>query len=277
MVLPPRKQSFFYEPYLLASSELALYAHIRAYFGSMPSPAAPHPIETLLATAAQLDAQAKKALTRPNQRRADALRNSQRNGLPNITISALQGQYLAIQARLIGAKSVLEIGTLGGYSALWLAEQAGCKVTSVEINRKHRDVALQNIQGQQQQLEEGPLEQRGDGEVEILLGAALEVMPRLLAAGQTFDMVFLDASWNEQWQYFDLAVRLTRPNGCIYVDNVPRVMREELDAGKDLATESLVAKVGTDERVTATFVHTLSSHKDVLEEQLDGFLLAVVN
>lgn len=221
----------------------------------------------LLDSAAKIDTRAKKALTRSNQRRADALRNSERNGLPSITISALQGQYLAIQARLIGAKTVLEIGTLGGYSSLWLAEQAGCKVTTVEIDPKHRDIAQENVRG--------PLE-RGS-EVDIVLGAALDVMPRLVAEGRVFDMVFLDASWDEQWQYFDLAVRLTRKNGCIYVDNVSRTMREQLEEGKDLATESLVAKVGKDDRVTATFIHTLSSHKSVLEEQLDGFLLAVVN
>lgn len=222
-------------------------------------------LEPLLATAIKVDVKAKKALTRSSPQRSNALRNSAAHGLPEITISALQGQYLAIQARLIGAKTVLEIGTLGGYSAIWLAEEAGCKVTSIEIEPKHRDVALENVKD------------LARGEVEVILGAALDVMARLVEEARVFDMVFIDASWGEQWQYFDLAVQLTRKNGAIYVDNVARVMREELEEGKDLATESLPAKVGQDERVTATVIQTVSSHKSVAEEILDGFLLAIVN
>lgn len=222
-------------------------------------------LDRLLEAAVTIDITAKKALVSRNQRRADAIRNSEANGMPAITVSALHGQYLAIQAQLIGAKSVLEIGTLGGYSTLWFAEQAGCKVTSIELNPRHRDVALQNVKD------------ISKGEVEIILGAALDVMPKLAEEGRTFDMVFIDADWGEQWEYFDWAVKLTRKKGCIYVDNVARTMRGEMDEGKDVKQDSLPAKIGKDDRVTATLMQTLSSHKDVAEEMLDGFILAIVN
>jgi predicted O-methyltransferase YrrM len=154
----------------------------------------------------KLDEQAKSSLLAPNAQLDRAVSNSAANGLPEITISALQGQYLAVQCQLIGAKTVLEVGTLGGYSTIWFAG-TGAKVTSIEINPKHREVALENTKGL---------------DVEILQGAALEVMPKLVEEGRKFDFVFLDASWDEQFEYFQWAMKLARPKGCIYVDNVVR-------------------------------------------------------
>ncbi len=162
---------------------------------------------------AKIDSYAQSALLRPNPKLEHALSNSKASGLPPISVSPLAGQYLAVQARLIGAKSVLEIGTLGGYSTIWFAE-TGAKVTSIEINSKHRDVALQNVEGL---------------DVEIILGAALDVLPKLAQEGRKFDLVFIDADWDEQWEYFDWAVKLTREKGCIYVDNV---VRELIESGK---------------------------------------------
>ncbi|GKT48709.1 O-methyltransferase imqG [Colletotrichum spaethianum] len=147
---------------------------------------------------------ARNNLLPPNPKLDNAVANSQKNNLREIAVSPLQGQFLAIQCQLIGAKTVLEIGTLGGYSTIWLA-QTGAKVTSIEINPKHRDVALENVSGL---------------DTEIILGAALDVLPKLAAEGRKFDMVFCDASWGEQEKYFDWAVALTRPKGCIYIDNV---------------------------------------------------------
>jgi predicted O-methyltransferase YrrM len=158
---------------------------------------------------------------------------------------------------LINAKSVLEVGTLGGYSTIWFAK-TGAKVTSIEINPRHRNVALENTEGL---------------DVDIILGAALDVLPKLAAEGKKFDFVFLDASWDEQWEYFEWAVKLTRPNGCIYVDNVVRELLEHENVGEG---ETLLTKVGRDERVNATLVPTLSSHKARTDDMFDGFLLAVV-
>ena len=204
----------------------------------------------------KIDAQARKSLLRQNPRLDHALANSAAKGLPAITISPLQGQYLAIQCQLVNAKSVLEIGTLGGYSTIWFAS-TGAKVTSIEIDPKHRDVALENTKGL---------------DVDIILGAALDVLPKLASEGRKFDFIFIDAAWEEQWDYFQWAVRLTRGNGCIYVDNVVR----ELLNGEKLENDSLVTKVGMEEKVNATLISTISSHKGNTEEMLDGFLLAVV-
>jgi predicted O-methyltransferase YrrM len=201
---------------------------------------------------------AKTSLLPENARLDAAVTNSRRHGLPEITVSNLQGQYLAIQAQLIGARHVLEVGTLGGYSAIWFAE-AGAKVTSIEINPKHRDVALENTRGL---------------DVEVLLGAALEVLPKLEAEGRKFDLVFIDADWVEQWEYFDYAVKLLRPKGCVYVDNVVRELLES--NATDGTKESLVTKVGRDKRVSATLIPTVATHKSRADEVFDGFLLAVV-
>jgi predicted O-methyltransferase YrrM len=204
-----------------------------------------------------VDSHAKSNLLKPDAQLENALTNSNANGLPAITISPLQGQYLSIQCQLLNAKSVLEVGTLGGYSTIWFAK-TGAKVTSIEINPKHRDVALENTKGL---------------DVDIILGAALDVLPKLAAEGKKFDLVFLDASWTEQWQYFEWAVKLTRPSGCIYVDNVIRELLEHENVGEG---ETLLTKVGRDERVDATLVPVLSSHKRRSDEMFDGFLLAVV-
>jgi predicted O-methyltransferase YrrM len=204
-----------------------------------------------------IDAQASSSLLKPNKQLDSALANSKANGLPAITISELQGQYLAVQCKLINAKSVLEIGTLGGYSTIWFAS-TGAKVTSIEINPKHRDIALENTKGL---------------DVDIILGAALDVMSKLVAEGRTFDFVFIDASWDEQFEYFQLAVKLTRPKGCIYVDNV---IRELLDGGIESKTETLLTKLGKLENVEAALVSTVSSHKDKVEGMFDGFILAIV-
>jgi predicted O-methyltransferase YrrM len=207
--------------------------------------------------ASKIDAQACNSLLRPDPKLDQAITNSTAKGLPAITISALQGQYLSIQCQLINAKSVLEIGTLGGVSSIWFA-RTGAKVTSIEIDPKHRDVALENTKGL---------------DVEVILGAALDILPKLAAEGRKFDFVFIDADWDEQWDYFKWAIKLTRVNGCIYVDNVVRQLLEDDNVSE---SESLLTNVGKEEGVSATLVSTISSHKENAEKMFDGFLLAVV-
>ncbi|WYZ43251.1 hypothetical protein EsH8_VI_000950 [Colletotrichum jinshuiense] len=214
-----------------------------------------------VAAAVAVEGLARNNLLPPNPKLDHAVANSQKNNLPEITVSPLQGQFLAIQCQLIGAKSVLEIGTLGGYSTIWLA-QAGAKVTSIEIDPKHRNVALENVAGL---------------DTEIILGAALEVLPKLAEEGRKFDMVFCDASWGEQEKYFEWAVKLTKPKGCIYVDNV---VWNVLSSGAiETGEENIVTHVGRDKRVKATVVPMISTaHTDSRGRTiLDGFLLAVVN
>lgn len=208
----------------------------------------------------KIDTQARTSLLRPNARLTTALANSTAHGLPPITITALQGQFLAIQCKLLRAKSVLEIGTLGGYSSIWFAS-TGASVTSIEIDPKHRDVAVENTKGL---------------DVNVILGAALDVLPRLVDEGRKFDFIFIDAAWEEQYEYFAWAVKLARGGGGIYVDNVVREMLEDEDFGES-DRETLVTKVGKEKGVTATVIGVVSDHKGDEAEMFDGFLLAVVD
>jgi predicted O-methyltransferase YrrM len=203
-----------------------------------------------------VQAQAMSSFVSSDAQLDSILANSKSQGLPEIQISPLQGQLLSIECQLVNAKTVLEVGTLGGYSTTWFA-RTGAKVTSIEIDPKHRAVALENTKGL---------------DVEIILGAALDVLPQLAAEGRKFDFIFLDASWDEQWQYFDWAIKLTRSGGAIHIDNVVAVMgrMESLDAD----SETLITRVGKDERVTATLVPTLGIWEGELYQ--DGFILALV-
>ncbi|KAI1488354.1 S-adenosyl-L-methionine-dependent methyltransferase [Biscogniauxia mediterranea] len=215
-------------------------------------------------TASAIDKLAHANLLRPDPKLDFIVANSKKNNLPEITVSPLQGAYLGIQARIAGAKSVLEIGTLGGYSTLHFV-RAGARVTSIEISERHQQVARQNL------AEAGVTDA-----VEFVLGAALDVLPRLAREGRTFDLVFIDADWAEQHAYFDWAVRLASgPGACVYVDNAVRALLE-YEGAVEGAIESLITRVGRDERVSATLVPTVSSHKMGPENMFDGFLLAVV-
>lgn len=210
-------------------------------------------------SAPSLDNQAQAALIRPNKKLEHALANSAAKGLPPISVLPLSGQYLSIFTQLIGAKNVLEVGTLGGYSSICFAE-AGARVTSIEIDPKHRDVALENVR---------------DLDVEVLLGEALEVMPKLVKEGRQFDMVFIDADMDDQWEQFDWAVKLTRPNGCVFLDDVVASMFKhgQVEEG----SESILTKIGSDERVKATLVPTVVCHPMSPTPVFNGFILAVVN
>lgn len=208
-----------------------------------------------------IDAQARNALLKPDKKLDEAVQYSQKSGLPTIAISPLQGQFLAIQCQLIDAKHVLEIGTLGGYSTMFFAN-TGAKVTSIEIDEHRRDVAKHNT------ASFGP-------NVDIRLGAALDILPKLAEEGHKFDFVFIDADWEQQADYFEWAVKLTRKRGCIYVDNVVRELIESQTL--DINSDSLVTKVGKIHKVTATLIQTVSSHKQINAEMFDGFLFAIVH
>jgi predicted O-methyltransferase YrrM len=132
-------------------------------------------------------------------------------------------------------------------------------VTSIEINPKHRDVALENVDGL---------------DVEIILGAALEVLPQLAEEGRQFDMVFIDADFDEQWEHFDWAVKLTRPNGCVFLDDVVVTMLK--DGQTEEGCDSILTKIGKDERVIATLVPTVATHPMFPTPVFNGFILATV-
>ncbi|KAK2593313.1 hypothetical protein QQS21_008995 [Conoideocrella luteorostrata] len=205
---------------------------------------------------------AQQRLIHPDPDFDKTISNSKAKGLPDIAVNPVQGQYLSILCQLINAKRVLEIGTLGGYSTMWFAK-AGAQVTSIEISEKHRDVALENLHA-------------AGLDANIVLGAALDVLPKLAEAGGQFDLVFIDADWGEQWEYFDWAAKMVRKGGAIYVDNVVQTMMEDGEAFS-AGDKSLVARVGADSRVKATMVPTISAYKTTSGDPwVDGFLLAIV-
>jgi predicted O-methyltransferase YrrM len=144
----------------------------------------------------------------------EALRSSAAAGLPAIQVSPMQGKMLHILARSIGARNILEIGTLGAYSTIWLARAlpAGGKVITLEASEKHADVARKNI----------AFAGLGDA-VELRLGPALETLPKLEAEKKgPFDLVFIDANKSQMPEYFAWALKLSRPGSLIIADNVVR-------------------------------------------------------
>lgn len=202
-----------------------------------------------------------------------AYSNSTAHGMPQIAISPAQGKFLSLLTTVSRAKNVLELGTLGGYSGIWFAKalkERGGKLTSIEIDSARREVAIQNLEYAGVKVPQ---------EVEIMLGAGLDVLPRIAkeveeGKRERFDFVFIDADWENQWNYFDWGVKLSNGKGSVlYVDNTVRELLENGSVGpneKDPNVNSLVEKVGKDERVDATVIQTVGS------KSYDGFLLAVV-
>lgn len=200
-----------------------------------------------------------------------AYKNSIEKGLPDIASYPAQGRYLSIQAQIAGAKNVLEVGTLGGYSSIWIASglPADAKITTVEVDPKHKQVAEENIA-------KAGLTDR----ITVHLGAGLDVLPKLVEevkAGKRdpFDFIFIDADKENNLAYFDLILPAVRSRTPIFVDNVVRrgKLADETLAEADprvAGARKLVEAVGRNEKVDAVVIQTVS------EKNYDGFLLAVV-
>jgi predicted O-methyltransferase YrrM len=141
-----------------------------------------------------------------------ALADSNAAGLPDIQISPSQGKFLHLLARLHGARNILELGTLAGYSTIWLARALppGGRLVTLEYEPKHAEVARKN------------LARAGLADiVDICVGPALETLPQLAAQTRgPFDMVFIDADKENYPQYLDWAIALSRPGGLIIADNI---------------------------------------------------------
>uniref|UniRef100_A0A832I7T0 O-methyltransferase n=1 Tax=Eiseniibacteriota bacterium TaxID=2212470 RepID=A0A832I7T0_UNCEI len=186
-------------------------------------------------------------------------------GLPAIAVSAPQGKLLHLLARAIGARRILEIGTLGGYSAIWMARALppDGRLVTLEVDPRHAQVARAN------------LARAGlAGVTEVRVGAALETLPRLAAEGEgPFDLAFIDADKPSNPEYFDWALRLSRPGGLIVVDNVVREGAVADPAADDPATRGvrrLFERVAAEPRVSATALQTVGTKGH------DGFLVACV-
>lgn len=143
-----------------------------------------------------------------------ALEASIAAGLPPINVSPTQGKLLQMLAQIVGARSILEIGTLGGYSTIWLARglRSGGHLITLEVEPKHADVARVNI-----------ARARLGNVVELRLGSALEILPQLSTAHRApFDLIFIDADKPNIPAYFEWALKMSRPGTLIIVDNVVR-------------------------------------------------------
>ncbi|MBK7369482.1 MAG: O-methyltransferase [Candidatus Eisenbacteria bacterium] len=186
-------------------------------------------------------------------------------GLPAIAVSTAQGKMLHLLARLHGAKRVLEVGTLGGYSTIWLARALpeGGRVVTLELDAKHAAVARANF------------ERAGLAHViELREGAAADSLAALHAEGVApFDFVFIDADKPGNSVYIDWALKLLRDGGVLVLDNVVRD-GAVIDAASDnpavLGTRAAIERLSREPRVTATAIQTVGA------KGYDGFLLALV-
>ncbi|HSV02248.1 MAG TPA: O-methyltransferase [Phenylobacterium sp.] len=189
-----------------------------------------------------------------------ALSDARAAGLPMINVAPNQGKLLAILAELVGARRILEIGTLAGYSAIWMARALppDGQLVTLEYEPKHAEVARRNIA-------RAGLAER----IEIRVGAALESLPHVRGP---FDLVFIDADKPSNPDYFEWALKLSRPGGLIVVDNVVRgggVANPKGDASAR-GTRRMFEIIAAEPRVTATAVQTVGS------KGWDGFCLVRV-
>jgi predicted O-methyltransferase YrrM len=191
-----------------------------------------------------------------------ALEASDAAGLPQIAVSSQQGKFLSVLAGAIAARRILEIGTLGGFSTIWLARGAGPdgRVTTLEYEPKHAEVARANLQ------RAGVADR-----VQVVVGPALETLPTV--AGDPFDLVFIDADKENYVTYLDWAVKLTRPGGLIVVDNVIReggILSPESDDARLQATRQTLQAMGAHPRLDTAVIQTVGA------KHWDGFAIALV-
>ena len=186
-------------------------------------------------------------------------------GLPSIQVSAAQGKLLEILARILGATNILEVGTLGGYSTIWLARALppNGKLVTLELDPKHAEVAKENI------ARAGFSEQ-----VELRVGNALETLPRLASEGYgPFDLSFIDADKASIPQYFTLALQMSRPGALIVVDNVVRegaVIDADSEDASVQGVRRLNEMIAAESRVSATVLQTVGV------KGYDGFAVILV-
>jgi predicted O-methyltransferase YrrM len=193
------------------------------------------------------------------------LESSAAAGLPAISVSPPLGKLLHLIARVHGARSVLEIGTLAGYSTIWLARALGSggRMVTLEIDPAHAEIARTNL------ARAGVADR-----VDLRLGPALEALPRLAAEHRgPFDLIFIDADKQHTSEYFAWALTLSRSGSVIIVDNVVRngdVIDADNEDPRVQAMRRFHQQLAADSRVTATILQTVGS------KGYDGFAIALV-
>jgi predicted O-methyltransferase YrrM len=194
-----------------------------------------------------------------------ALKSNQAAGLPTIDVAPNQGKLLHLLARIQGARRILEIGTLGGYSTIWLARSlpSDGKLITLEVEAKHAEVARANI------------ERAGlSSLVQLRLGPALESLLQLQKEGaKPFDLIFIDADKQNIPAYLEWSLRLSRPGTVIITDNVIRdgaIINAEDPDPRVQGVRRLFEMMSADPRLDATALQTVGT------KGYDGFTLAIV-
>lgn len=200
----------------------------------------------------------------------DALRSTieslDRAGIPQHSVSPNQGKLLYTLALLCNARNILEIGTLGGYSTIWLARALSNdgRLISLEYNSLHAKVARQNI-----------IRAGLESKVEIRVGKAIELLPQIESETTTpFDLIFIDADKPLYTEYFQWAVKLARPKALIIADNVIRegkVLDPNSEDEKVLGVQRFNEMLATNPEVTATILQTIGI------KGYDGMAIALVS
>jgi predicted O-methyltransferase YrrM len=216
----------------------------------------------------EVDAYVEQLLVGEDAALEAALQASEDAGLPPIALTPAQGKLMHLLARVRHAGSILELGTLAGYSAIWLARAlpADGRLVTLELNPQYARVAAANI------------ERAGlAGLIKIEVGPALEGLRKLIAAGAgPFDLVFIDADKQRTPEYFELALELTRPGSVIVTDNVVRDGRLVDPDSPDPGVQGmrrfheLLARGVGGHRISATTIQTVGA------KGYDGFTLVLV-
>ncbi|KIV99325.1 uncharacterized protein PV09_08985 [Verruconis gallopava] len=197
-----------------------------------------------------------------------ALENQHAAGLPDIAVSPNQGKYLQVQAQIANAKNILEVGTLGGYSTLFLANSSpDARVTTIEYNPEHAKVARANF------------EMAGVADrITVLEGAGADILPKVyeeVKQGKLppFDFTFIDADKESNWFYLDLAVKSSRKGAVIIVDNVIRrggLVDPEMQAEpRVMGSRKVIENAGADPRIACSVLQTVGG------KSYDGMMICV--
>ena len=194
-----------------------------------------------------------------------ALAANQKAGLPAIDVSRLQGKFLELLVRISGARRILEIGTLGGYSTIWLARglPEGGRIVTLEFDPHHAEVARANLE------HAGVLDR-----VDLRVGRAIDTLPKLEnTADSPFDLIFIDADKESYPEYLDWTLRLSRVGTVIVADNVVRdgrVVEADCDDERVQGVRRFTERLAAEPRVNATVLQNVGT------KGYDGLALAVV-
>lgn len=186
--------------------------------------------------------------------------------MPQISVTPVQGKFLQLMLLTCKAKRVLELGTLGGYSTIWMtrALPADGKVITVEFDLHHAHIASQNI-----------AKAGLSGQIDLRIGKAIDVLNELIATGEeTFDFIFIDADKPPYSEYFELALQLSHPGTIIICDNVIRegkVLEENTHDEKVKGVQRFNQMLANNPKVTATIMQTVGA------KEYDGMAIAIVN